>query len=148
VVKVTLNSKEVDLPIDNKGTTYKAWTFDGKIPGPVVRVKEGDTVEFTLINDKSNKNSHSMDFHAARADVVTDFAPIKPGETKQFTFSADYPGAFFYHCGADPMMQHIARGMFGLIIVDPKDTAAMPKPDREYVLVQSELYPIPKIARR
>ena len=144
VVKVTLTSREVDLPIDNKGTTYKAWTFEGKIPGPVVRVKEGDTVEFTLINDKSNKNSHSMDFHAARADVVTDFAPIKPGETKQFTFSADYPGAFFYHCGADPMMQHIARGMFGLIIVDPKDTAAMPKADREYVLVQSELYPNPE----
>lgn len=144
VVKVTLSSKEVDLPIDNKGTTYKAWTFDGKIPGPVVRVKEGDTVEFTLINDKSNKNSHSMDFHAARADVVTDFGPIKPGETKQFSFSADYPGAFFYHCGADPMMQHIARGMFGLIIVDPKDPTAMPKPDREYVLVQSELYPNPE----
>lgn len=143
-VQVTLTSKEVDLPIDNKGTMYKAWTFDGKIPGPVVRVTEGDTVEFTLINEKSNKNSHSMDFHAARVDVVKEFAPIKPGETKKFTFTADYPGIFFYHCGSDPMIQHIARGMFGVIIVDPKDSSAMPKADREYVLVQSELYPNPE----
>ncbi|HET8711489.1 MAG TPA: multicopper oxidase domain-containing protein [Spongiibacteraceae bacterium] len=144
VVKVTLHSKEVDLPIDNKGTMYKAWTFDGKVPGPVVRVKEGDTVEFTLINDNTNKNSHSIDFHAARVDVVKEFSPIKPGETKQFTFTADYPGVFFYHCGSDPMIQHIARGMFGVIIVDPKDAKAMPKADREYVLIQSELYPNPE----
>jgi nitrite reductase (NO-forming) len=144
VVQVTLTAKEVDLPIDNKGTMYKAWTFDGKMPGPVVRVTEGDTVEFTLINDKANKNSHSIDFHAAQTDVVTDFAPIKPGESKHFTFTANYPGAFFYHCGSDPMIQHIARGMFGVIIVDPKDANARPKADREYVLIQSELYANPE----
>lgn len=144
VVSVTLTTTEVDLPIDNKGTMYKTWTFDGKVPGPVVRVTEGDTVDFTLINDKNNKNSHSIDFHAARVDVTKEFAPIKPGETKHFTFSADYPGVFFYHCGSDPMIQHIARGMFGVIIVDPKDSKAKPKADREYVLVQSELYPNPE----
>lgn len=142
-VKVTLRATEVDLPIDNKGTLYKTWTFDGKVPGPVVRVTEGDTVEFTLINDKTSKNSHSMDFHAARADVVKDFGSIKPGESKTFTYTADYPGVFFYHCGSDPMPQHIARGMFGAIIVDPKDPKALPKADREYVIVQSELYPNP-----
>jgi len=143
VVHVTLHAQEVDLPIDNKGTMYRTWTFDGKVPGPVVRVTEGDTVDFTLVNDKGNKNSHSMDFHAARLDVVKDFAPVKPGENKHFTFTANYPGVFFYHCGADPMIQHIARGMFGAIIVDPKDANAMPKADREYVLIQSELYPNP-----
>ena len=142
-VKVTLHPMEVDLPIDNKGTMYRAWTFDGKVPGPVVRVTEGDTVEFTLVNDKANKNSHSIDFHAASVDVVKDFGSIKPGETKNFTFVASHPGVFFYHCGSDPMIQHIARGMFGTIIVDPKDANAMPKADREYVLVQSELYPNP-----
>lgn len=142
-VKVTLHPKEVDLPIDNKGTMYRAWTYDGTVPGPVVRVTEGDTVEFTLVNDKANKNSHSIDFHAAQLDVVKDFASVKPGETKNFTFVANYPGAFFYHCGSDPMIQHIARGMFGIIIVDPKDPTAMPKADREYVLIQSELYPNP-----
>lgn len=142
-VKVNLTAVEVDLPIDNKGTMYKTWTFNGQVPGPVVRVTEGDVVEFTLNNDKKNKNSHSMDFHAARVDVVQDFGSIKPGETKTFRFSADYPGVFFYHCGSDPMIQHIARGMFGSIIVDPKDARAMPKADREYVLIQSELYPNP-----
>jgi nitrite reductase (NO-forming) len=142
-VQVTLHATEVDLPIDNKGTMYRTWTFDGKVPGPVVRVTEGDTVEFTLINDKGNKNSHSMDFHAARLDVVKDFASIKPGEDKKYTFTTTYPGVFFYHCGSDPMIQHIARGMFGTIIVDPKDAKAMPKADREYVLIQSELYPNP-----
>jgi len=142
-VKITLHAQEVDLPIDNKGTMYRSWTFDGKVPGPLVRVTEGDTVEFTLINDKASKNSHSMDFHAASLDVVTDFGSIKPGEEKKFTFTANYPGVFFYHCGSDPMIQHIARGMFGAIIVDPKDASTMPKADREYVLIQSELYPNP-----
>ena len=142
-VKVTLTAKEVDLPIDNKGTMYRAWTFDGQIPGTVVRVTEGDVVEFTLVNDKSSKNSHSVDFHAARTDLVKDFESIKPGESKSYTFNATHPGTFFYHCGSDPMIQHIARGMFGVIIVDPKDGNAMPKADREYVLVQSELYPNP-----
>jgi nitrite reductase (NO-forming) len=94
-----------------------------------------------LKNDASNKNSHSIDFHAARVDVVKDFAPVRPGGSHSWTFTANYPGAFFYHCGADPMIQHIARGMFGVIIVDPKDPNAMPKADREYVLIQSELYP-------
>lgn len=143
-VKVTLTAKEVDLPIDNKGTKYRAWTFDGQVPGPVVRVTEGDTVEFTLHNAPESKTSHAMDFHAARTDVVRDFSAIKPGASKKFTFSADYPGVFFYHCGADPMIQHVARGMFGVIIVDPKDASAMPKADREYVLVQSEIYENPE----
>lgn len=143
-VQVSLTAKEVDLPIDNSGTTYPVWTYDGKVPGPVVRVKEGDTVEFTLHNAPDNKKSHSMDFHAARTDVLTSFAPVKPGETKTWSFKADYPGVFFYHCGADPMFQHIARGMYGVIIVDPKDADAMPKADREYVLIQSELYSNPE----
>ena len=118
-VKVDLTAKEVMVPIDNKGNKALAWTYDGQIPGPVVRATEGDTIEFTLTNDPKNKKSHSIDFHAARADVLTTFASVKPGETKKFTFTADNPGAFFYHCGSDPMIQHIARGMIGAIIIDP-----------------------------
>lgn len=142
-VKISMTAKEVDLPIDNKGTMYRTWTFEGMVPGPVVHVAEGDVVEFTLFNDKANKNSHSMDFHAAQVDVVKDLEAVKPGEKGGFTFTANYPGIFYYHCGADPMIQHISRGMFGAIIVDPKDPKAMPKADREYVLIQSELYPNP-----
>ncbi|WP_292936286.1 multicopper oxidase domain-containing protein [Noviherbaspirillum sp.] len=142
-VKISMTAKEVDLPIDNKGTMYRSWTFEGQVPGPVVHVTEGDTVEFTLFNDKNNKNSHSMDMHAGQFDVLKDFEAVKPGEKGSFTFNASHPGIFFYHCGADPMIQHIARGMYGAIIVDPKDANAMPKADREYVLIQSELYPNP-----
>ncbi len=141
-VKVTLTAKEVDVEIDNKGTKYAAWTFDGTIPGPVVRVKEGDVVEFTLINPPENKNSHSIDFHAAEVDVLDEFAPIKPGETKKFKFVAKRAGVYMYHCGAPTMAQHIARGMYGVIIVDPKRySRKFPKPDREYVLVQGQYFP-------
>lgn len=142
-VEVTMTAKEVDVAIDNKGTKYPAWTFDGTIPGKLVRVTQGDTVDFTLINPSENKNSHAMDFHAAQADVLGEFAPIKPGETKHFKFEAKNPGVFMYHCGASPMVQHIARGMYGVILVDPKEgySKHFPKPDREYVLIQGQYFP-------
>lgn len=142
-INLKLTAKEVSLPIDNKGTMQSSWTYEGQVPGPVLRVTEGDKVTITLTNDAANKNSHSIDLHAARVDVVKDFESIKPGETKTFSFTATYPGAFYYHCGSDPMYQHIARGMFGVILVDPKDAKALPKADREYVLVQSEIYANP-----
>ena len=78
-VKISMTAKEVETPIDNKGTMYRSWTYEGMVPGPVVHVEEGDVVEFTLTNDKTSKNSHSMDFHAARVDVVKDFEQVKPG---------------------------------------------------------------------
>jgi len=96
-VQVTLTAKEVNTIIDNKGTTQASWTYDGDVPGPVVRATVGDTVEFTLINPKTNKKSHSIDFHAARVNVLDEFAPIKPGETKKFSFPATKIGTFYYH---------------------------------------------------
>ena len=143
-VKVELTAKETSVPANNEGRTVVGWTYNGQIPGPLFRATEGDTIELTLKNDPSNKNSHSIDFHAARTDVLTSFAPIKPGETKSFTFTADNPGIFFYHCGSDPMIQHIARGMIGAFIVDPKDPAAMPKADREYVLIEHQMFDNPE----
>lgn len=142
-VEIHLTAKEVSLPVDNKGTMQASWTFDGQVPGPFIRVTEGDKVTIVLTNDPSSKNSHSIDLHAARVDVLDEFEEIKPGETKRFSFIATTPGAFYYHCGADPMYQHIARGMFGVIVVDPKDPKALPKADREYVLVQSEVFENP-----
>lgn len=142
VVKVVMTVKEVDIQVDNKGTLQRMWTYDGTIPGPIVRVTQGDTVQFSLTNDPANKNSHSMDFHAAVVDVLDEFSEVKPGGTKAFSFEAKYPGAFIYHCGASAMVEHISRGMYGLIIVDPKEgfSSAYPKPDREYVLVQGDLF--------
>jgi len=141
-VEVEIRVLETDVVVDNAGTTHPMWTYGGTIPGPLVRVKEGDVVDFTLVNDESNKQSHSMDFHAARVDVLDEFEAVKPGDTKQFTFRADYPGVFIYHCGADAMAEHISRGMYGVIIVDPADgySPDYPKPDREYVLVHGDLF--------
>lgn len=141
-VTVEMTVKEQELVVDNKGTKQTMWTYDGTVPGPLVRVHQGDVVEFTLHNAEANKNSHSMDFHAAIVDVLDEFAEIKPGDTKKFSFEARYPGVFIYHCGASSMAEHISRGMYGVIIVDPKDgySASYPKPDREYVLVQGDLF--------
>lgn len=141
-INVEMTVKELKLAVDNKGTKQSMWTFGGTIPGPLVRVKQGDVVNFTLINEKGNKQSHSMDFHAARVDVLNEFGAVKPGKTKKFQFKADYPGIFIYHCGAEAMSEHIARGMYGAIIVDPKEgySKAFPKPDREYVIVQGDLF--------
>ena len=142
VIKVDIPVIEKDVVIDNAGNTQPMWTFGGEIPGPLVRVKQGDTVDFTMLNDKDNKESHSMDFHAAVVDVLDEFAPVKPGKTKAFKFEANHPGVFIYHCGSDAMSEHIGRGMYGVIIVDPKEgySEAYPKPDREYVLVQGDLF--------
>ncbi len=140
--QVELTVEETDVVVDNNGTVQAMWTYGGEVPGPVVRVKQGDTVEFKLHNDPNNKQSHSIDFHAMKADVLGEFEAIKPGKMKEFTFDANYPGVFIYHCGADSMAEHISRGMYGVIIVDPKEgySKNFPKPDREYVLVQGDLY--------
>lgn len=141
-VQVEMTVKEVDIAIDNAGNTRRMWTYEGAIPGPVVRVKQGDLVQFTIKNDSANANSHSMDFHAAQVDVLDEFGDIKPGDSKQFEFRANYPGVFMYHCGADAMAEHISKGMYGVIIVDPAEgySEAFPAPDREYVLVQGDLF--------
>lgn len=141
-VEVNMTVRELEVPVDNKGTKQLMWTYDGTIPGPLVRVTEGDVVDFTMLNHEDNKNSHSMDFHAAIVDVLDEFAEVKPGATKKFEFEAKYPGVFIYHCGASSMAEHISRGMYGVIIVDPKEgySEAFPKPDREYVLVQGDLF--------
>lgn len=141
-IKVDIPVIEKELPVDNKGTMQTMWTFGGEVPGPLVRVTEGDIVEFTMVNMEENEQSHSMDFHAAVVDVLDEFAAVQPGETKQFTFQANHPGVFIYHCGADSMAEHISRGMYGVIIVDPKEgySEAYPEPDREYVLVQGDLF--------
>jgi nitrite reductase (NO-forming) len=138
--EVRMTAVEKEVVIDGEGHRYKAWTFNDQFPGPVVRVTEGDTVNFTLENPKGNTYPHSMDFHAAEIDFLKNYRAINSGETISYTFVARKPGIFFYHCGAPPMIQHVARGMIGAIIVDPKNAKAWPKADREYVLVQSELF--------
>ena len=94
-VKVEFTAMEVEVPIDNKGTMYKAWTFNGQFPGPVVRATEGDTIEFSLTNLKTNTFPHSMDFHAGEMDFIKNHKPVERGETHHITFIAKKPGIFF-----------------------------------------------------
>lgn len=111
------------------------WTFEGDIPGPIVHVRQGDTVEFTLTNE--GDVPHSMDFHAAQLDPAVAFRSIPKGESITFTFKPRYAGAFMYHCGTAPVLMHIGTGMFGALIVSPTE----PLPEaREFVLVQNEYY--------
>jgi nitrite reductase (NO-forming) len=142
-VKVDMTAVEAEVVIDGEGTTYNAWTFNNQYPGPVIRVQQGDRVDFSFTNTDTSSRPHSMDFHAAQTDFLTHYRELQPGESLQYTWEAKEPGIFVYHCGASPMIQHVARGMVGAIIVDPKDRKAMPKADREYVLVQSELFKDP-----
>lgn len=139
-VNVEMTAIETEVVVDGEGTKVLAWTFNGQFPGPAVRVREGDTVRFKFSNPSTNSRPHSMDFHAAETDFLKNYHEISPGESLEYTWHAKHPGVFVYHCGASPMIQHVARGMVGAIIVDPKNPKAMPKADREYVLVQTELY--------
>ncbi|HTH66043.1 MAG TPA: multicopper oxidase domain-containing protein [Gemmatimonadales bacterium] len=117
------------------GATYDAWSFDGRVPGPFIRVTQGDTVDFTLVNRAPIP--HSMDFHAAEVAPNRVYVNVIPGDSLHYRFIARVPGAFLYHCGTAPVAMHIANGMYGAIIVDPRQ----PRPAaREFVLVQSEFY--------
>ena len=141
-VKVTLTAMETDVVIDNRGTKYAAWTYDGMIPGKLVRATVGDQIDIALINPETNKKSHSIDFHAAEVDMLNEFGSVRPGHNRHFVFKAGRAGVYMYHCASNPLAEHIARGMFGVIIIDPKRfSKAYPKPDREYVLVQSQFFP-------
>jgi nitrite reductase (NO-forming) len=136
IVNIDLIATETTQEIA-PGVNYQVWTFNGTTPGPVIRVKLGDTVRFTLTNDTTIGMQHSIDFHAALTPWDKNYQPVDPGETLTFDWVAMYPGVFMYHCGVNPVLQHIGNGMYGAIIVE---TDALPK-EREFVLVASEFYP-------
>jgi plastocyanin len=158
VVAVDLTAVETQQTIVPQGpgvspVRYDVWTFDGTAPGPVVRVHLGDTVRFTLHNASTMGMQHSIDFHAAMtpwanlpaegsSTLTGNYQPVNPGETKTFDWVAMYPGVFMYHCGTPPVLQHIANGMYGAIVVEPDNLPT----EREYVLVNSEFYPSAKPA--
>jgi nitrite reductase (NO-forming) len=118
------------------GIKYSAWAFSGGAPGPVIHVRQGQTVKMTLTN--GGAIPHSIDFHAARIAPNVAFRDVLPGQSFTFSFRANDPGVFMYHCGTKPVLMHIANGMYGAIIVEP--AAPLPKADRQYVLVSSEWY--------
>jgi nitrite reductase (NO-forming) len=136
VVKVKMTLKDMVVQVA-PGVKYNTWAFDGHgAPGPIVHVREGQTVEMTLVN--GGAIPHSIDFHAARIAPDIAFRDVAPGESFTFRFKATDPGVYMYHCGTKPVLAHIANGMYGAIVVDP--AKPLPPVDREYVLVASEWY--------
>jgi len=147
---------EVKIDVDHKlfevkkGIFFTAWLFGDSLPGPTLRVKVGQTIKFSM-TDRSNDSSikgmnmgmnlqpmpHSIDFHAAMVNPEDKYRSISPGETIHFTWTANYPGVFMYHCGTPMVLLHIISGMVGMIIVEPAD--GFPgKVDHEFAIVQNE----------
>ena len=131
-IRVTIRHAKVLI---SPGVTYDAWTFDGHVPGPVWRVTVGDTVDFTIVNEAPMP--HSLDFHAAEIAPSRAYVNLLPHDSLHYRFVPRVAGAFMYHCGTAPVALHIANGMYGAIIVDPREGRP---PAKEFVFVQSEFY--------
>lgn len=123
------------------GTTYMYWTFNGKVPGPFLRVRVGDTVEIHLKNAANSTMGHSIDLHAVTGPGGgSALTQVPPGGEKTFAFKALHPGLFVYHCATPMVALHIANGMFGMILVEP--AGGLPTVDYEYYVMQSEVYTV------
>jgi nitrite reductase (NO-forming) len=133
---------DIDLPIVDRqmtvapGYVVSVWTFGGTVPGPTIRVHLGDTVRVHLTNE--SVMNHSIDFHASQTAMDRQMVEIAPGETFTYEFTADYAGVWMYHCGTQPTLLHIANGMYGMLIVEPR--SGLPPVDQELAIVQSEWY--------
>jgi nitrite reductase (NO-forming) len=147
--------KEIRLDTTHKiieiapGVKFAAWTFGNQVPGPTVRARVGDRIRFTMTN-RSDETApglqlstapmmHSMDFHAAMVAPDDKYRSIAPGQTIAFEFTLNYSGVFMYHCGTPMVLEHIASGMYGAVVVEPKEGYPT-KADREYMVIQSEFY--------
>lgn len=137
-VIVKMETVEKVMPIAD-GVDYNFWTFDGEVPGRFIRIREGDEVEFHLSNHPDSKMPHNIDLHAVTGPgggAASSFT--SPGHASQFGFKALNPGLYVYHCATAPVGMHVANGMYGLILVEPKE--GMPKADREYYVMQGDFY--------
>jgi nitrite reductase (NO-forming) len=137
-VRINLEAVEIEGQLAD-GTTFSYWTFNGKVPGPFFRVRVGDTIEVHLKNLTNSTMAHSVDFHAVTGPgggAVMSQTP--PGEETMFTAKALHPGLYVYHCATPMVAQHIANGMYGLILVEPEE--GLPPVDREFYVMQGEIY--------
>ena len=137
-VRVDLLSAEVEGRLA-EGTTFGYWTFNGKVPGPFIRVRVGDTIDIHLKNSSDSAMIHSVDFHAATGPGGGAAAlQVEPGKEKSMTWKALVPGLYVYHCATPMVAEHIANGMYGLILVEPPE--GLPKVDHEFYVMQGEIY--------
>lgn len=146
IVEIDLTAKEVISEMAD-GVAFNYWTFDGGVPGPFLRVREGDTVRLTLHNDPTSLHHHSIDLHAVTGPGGGAAATIvAPGESKTITFKALNPGIFIYHCAHPNVANHMAHGMYGLILVEPEE--GLPLVDKEFYVVQGEFYSSGSLGRK
>ena len=137
-IDVVLEAREVVAEIE-PGVTYRFMTYNGQIPGPMIRVRQGDTVNLTLRNPADSMQAHNVDLHAVMGPGGGAMATLaQPGEEARVRFKLTYPGAFIYHCAVSNMDMHISSGMFGMIVVEPEE--GLPHVDHEFYLGQHELY--------
>jgi len=137
-VVVELEAKELVGQLAD-GVTYTYWTFDGTVPGPMIRVRQGDTVEIRLRNHPDSTQVHSIDLHAVNGPGGGAKATqVAPGEEKAFRFLAMNPGVYVYHCATPYVPLHVSNGMYGLIVVEPPEGLA--PVDREFYIMQGDLY--------
>ena len=137
-VTVELETTEKVMELAD-GVEYRFWTFGGSVPGPMVRVREGDFVTFTLQNHPTSMMPHNIDLHAVSGQGGgAEATLISPGQQATFGFTALNPGVYIYHCATAPVGMHIANGMYGLIVVEPKE--GFTPVDREYYVVQGDFY--------
>ena len=137
-VRVDLFSVEVEGRLA-EGTTFGYWTFNGKVPGPFIRIRVGDTVDIHLKNSADSAMIHSVDFHAVTGPGGGAAAlQVDPGHEKSMTWKALVPGLFVYHCATPMVSEHIANGMYGLILVEPEN--GLPQVDHEFYVMQGEIY--------
>ncbi len=137
-VKIELVAQEVIAEIA-PGIYFNYWTFNKQVPGPMLRVREGDTVEVSLTNHPSSLHPHNIDLHAVTGPGGgATLSKVNPGETKVFTWKALNPGLYIYHCATPNVSTHNSHGQYGLILVEPKE--GLPRVDKEFYVVQGELY--------
>jgi len=146
IVRLDTTHKVIEIA---PGVKFSAWTFGDQVPGPTVRARVGDKIKFVMTNRSDEPAPvpqlvaapmmHSMDFHAAMVSPQDKYRSIAPGQTIEFEFTANYPGIFMYHCGTPMILEHIASGMYGAVIVEPRGGYPT-KADREYMVIQSEFY--------
>jgi nitrite reductase (NO-forming) len=153
-IQIDVTHKVIDLA---PGVKFTAWTFGDQVPGPIVRARVGERIRFSMTNRSEEHKPaasfstapmmHSMVFHAAMVSPTDKYRSIAPGQTISYEFTPNYPGVFMYHCGTPMVLEHIASGMYGMFIVEPRGGYPT-KVAREYAVIQSEFYTKPDPAHR
>jgi nitrite reductase (NO-forming) len=137
-------SHDLEMVVEEKpmtvaqGVVQRVWTFNGTVPGPVIRIRVGDTLHVHFKVGEGSRLPHSLDFHASEVPWNGQMVTIAPGQERDFRWVAHYAGVFMYHCISGPPVMHVANGMYGMMIVEPRE--GLPRVDREFAIVQNEWY--------